>query len=69
MKAFRQGLSADEVTALESVYKVAKSCNYEAEHSSRVTNFALRIFDDLIELHHQLNRTEISILKKRCTSR
>ena len=50
-KTFRQGLSTDEVTALGSVYKLAKRCNYEAEHSNNVTNFALRIFDDLINLH------------------
>ncbi len=50
-KALNQGLDTDEIAALESAYKLAKQCNYEAKHTNQVTHFSLKIFDDLLELH------------------
>ncbi len=52
INALRKGLNTDEIEVLESVYKLANHCNYEAEHTNQVTHFSLNIFDDLLELHH-----------------
>lgn len=58
----RQALTSDEIAVLESVYRVAKQCDYEAEHTNHVTNLALRIFDDLIELHQLSHQDRFFLL-------
>ncbi|MBZ0166723.1 MAG: YfcE family phosphodiesterase [Candidatus Omnitrophica bacterium] len=42
--------SADDAV-LKEVIKLARSCDYEKEHSHQVTKLALRLFDELTELH------------------
>jgi len=36
---------------LKSVYMLARSCNYEVDHTHHVTRLALRLFDELADLH------------------
>jgi exopolyphosphatase/pppGpp-phosphohydrolase len=36
---------------LKFVYKLAKDCQYEAKHAKQVTRIALKLFDDLQNLH------------------
>lgn len=42
---------------LKFVHKLAKDCQYEAKHTKQVTRIALKIFDDLQNLH-RLGSTE-----------
>lgn len=37
--------------SLDSVYRLAESCHYEQQHAVQVTKLALRLFDELKELH------------------
>jgi exopolyphosphatase/guanosine-5'-triphosphate,3'-diphosphate pyrophosphatase len=46
-----RGLSKEEKQELDSVFQVARQCNYETKHTRQVTHLALEIFDDLIDLH------------------
>ncbi len=46
-----QHWSQEEQAAIEAIIALAQTCDYEAEHTHHVTFLALRIFDDLQELH------------------
>lgn len=50
-------LDDQEKTDLKFVLKLAKSCNFDARHTKHVTRLALKIFDDLQDLHN-LNQKE-----------
>ena len=41
----------DEKNIVDSVLQLAESCRYEKDHSHQVTRLALRIFDELKDLH------------------
>ena len=45
-------LDDQEKTDLKFVLKLAKSCNFDARHTKHVTRLALKIFDDLQDLHN-----------------
>ncbi len=40
-----------EETRLEPVFRLAESCDYEAEHANQVARLALQLFDELQSLH------------------
>ncbi len=42
---------SDYMNDLKYVYKLAKDCQYEAKHSKQVTRIALKLFDDLQNMH------------------
>jgi exopolyphosphatase/pppGpp-phosphohydrolase len=44
-------LDDQQKSDLKYVLKLAKSCNFEARHTKQVTKLALKIFDDLQDLH------------------
>ena len=44
-------LDAQEKKDLYFVLKLAKTCNFESRHTKHVTKLALKIFDDLQDLH------------------
>ncbi|MCA9399455.1 MAG: metallophosphoesterase family protein, partial [Candidatus Omnitrophica bacterium] len=47
----QQSGGANEKTIIAEVLKLARSCDYEQKHSHQVTKLALKIFDQLKDLH------------------
>jgi len=41
----------EDATAIQSVLKLAQSCEYEVQHTHQVTRLALRLFDELRAVH------------------
>ena len=55
-------LDAQEKKDLNFVLKLAKTCNFENRHTKHVTKLALKIFDDLQELHKLDSRDKFTLL-------
>jgi exopolyphosphatase/guanosine-5'-triphosphate,3'-diphosphate pyrophosphatase len=55
-------LNDQERTDLKFVLKLAKSCNFENRHTKHVTKLALKIFDDLQDLHGLGPKEKFSLL-------
>lgn len=45
-------LPPDQQAILQTVLRLAQTCEYEVEHTSQVTFLAVRLFDELHTLHH-----------------
>ncbi len=48
---FDDGLTSQQSAQLKTVFELAEACQYEAAHCQHVTRLALRLFDNLTELH------------------
>ena len=55
-------LTDQEKKDLKFVLKLAKSCNFENRHTKHVTTLALKIFDDLQDLHKLGSKEKFSLL-------
>ena len=55
-------LSDQEKTDLKLVLKLAKSCNFDSQHTKHVTKLALKLFDDLQDLHKLNQKEKFSLL-------
>jgi len=55
-------LDDQEKKDLKFVLKLAKTCNFESRHTKHVTKLALKIFDDLQELHKLGSRDKFTLL-------
>ena len=55
-------LNEQEKKDLNFVLKLAKTCNFESRHTKHVTKLALKIFDDLQELHKLGSREKFTLL-------
>ncbi|MCA9406186.1 MAG: YfcE family phosphodiesterase [Candidatus Omnitrophica bacterium] len=55
----QQSAGADEKTVIAEVLKLARSCDYEQKHSHQVTKLALKLFDQLKDLHKLDSRRRI----------
>jgi len=55
-------LDEQEKKDLNFVLKLAKTCNFENQHTKHVTKLALKIFDDLQELHKMGSREKYTLL-------
>ena len=51
MSALDKSTSKDE-QYLQAALRLAKTCDYEADHTGNVTRLALRLFDETKNLHH-----------------
>lgn len=49
---FSAQLSPEQENALQASLQLAQTLEYEAEHTHQVTRLALRLFDELSDLHH-----------------
>jgi exopolyphosphatase/guanosine-5'-triphosphate,3'-diphosphate pyrophosphatase len=57
-----KNLTDQEKKDLKFVLKLAKSCNFENRHTKHVTKLALKLFDDLQELHKLGSRDKFTLL-------
>ena len=55
-------LDEQEKKDLNFVLKLAKTCNFENRHTKHVTKLALKIFDDLQELHKLGSQEKFTLL-------
>jgi exopolyphosphatase/pppGpp-phosphohydrolase len=55
-------LDDQEKSDLKFVLKLAKSCNFEPRHTKHVTILALKIFDDLQDLHNLGRKEKFDLL-------
>ncbi len=55
-------LDEQEKKDLNFVLKLAKTCNFESRHTKHVTKLALKIFDDLQDLHKLGSREKFMLL-------
>ena len=55
-------LDEQEKKELNFVLKLAKTCNFENKHTKHVTKLALKIFDDLQDLHNLGSREKFTLL-------
>ncbi len=55
-------LDEQEKKELNFVLKLAKTCNFDNRHTKHVTKLALKIFDDLRELHKLNSREKVLLL-------
>ena len=55
-------LDDQEKTDLKFVLKLAKSCNFEGRHTKHVTKLALKLFDDLRDLHKLGHKEKFTLL-------
>ena len=55
-------LDEQEKKDLNFVLKLAKTCNFENRHTKHVTKLALKIFDDLQQLHKLGSREKFTLL-------
>lgn len=57
----RPTLPPDQQPVLQAVLRLAQTCEFEVNHTWQVTHLALRLFDELQELHN-LSQNERSWL-------
>jgi len=57
-----QKLNKQEKADLKFVLKLAKSCNFENRHTKHVTKLALKIYEDLQDLHKFDRKEEFQLL-------
>jgi len=55
-------LDKQEKKDLKFVLKLAKTCNFDSRHTKHVTKLALKIFDDLQELHKLGSQEKFTLL-------
>ena len=55
-------LDEQEKKDLNFVLKLAKTCNFESRHTKHVTKLALKLFDDLQQLHKLGSREKFTLL-------
>ena len=55
-------LDEQEKKELNFVLKLAKTCNFESRHTKHVTKLALKLFDDLQQLHKLGSREKFTLL-------
>ncbi|MCA9403296.1 MAG: metallophosphoesterase family protein [Candidatus Omnitrophica bacterium] len=54
-----RGRDSGDTEVLKEVVKLARSCSYEKKHSHQVTRIALRMYDDLRDLHQLPERNRL----------
>ncbi len=49
---FSQQITPEQEANISASIRLAQLCEYPSQHTHHITRLALRIFDDLVELHH-----------------
>lgn len=45
-------LPPEQESSLQDVLRLARTCEYDVEHTTHVTNLAVRLFEELLPIHH-----------------